>query len=420
MNWDAQDFSLALSVFCFGYPFVMAWYWMAGGLLFRWLRERHEPLPDAPPALHEHPMVSILLPCFNEEDQAAETFAALQRIEYPNWEVIAINDGSKDRTAQILDQLALQIPQLRVVHLAQNQGKSTALIVGALAARGEYLVGIDGDALLDRHALTWFVRRFQADPQLGALTGNPRIRNRSTVLGQLQVGEFSSVVGLIKRAQSVYGVLFTVSGVICAFRKKALADAGWWSPSALTDDVEVTWRMQLAGWRVAFEPKALCWILMPETLKGLWRQRLRWAEGGMQSVLAATPVMFRRGAWRLLPVWANFFISVIWAYAMLLGLLLGAVSAIWPQWTGGPLGFGALPQWWGAVLALTYLLQSAVSVALDSRFEKGLAKSLFWVIWYPLVFWLLQTFTAVLGTPRAMLRSKTQRGTWISPDRGVR
>lgn len=420
MNRDAQDFSLALSVFCFGYPFVMAWYWMAGGLLFHWLRERHEPLPDNPPPLASYPLVSILLPCFNEEDQAAETFAALQQIEYPNWEVIAINDGSKDRTAEILDQLALQMPQLRVVHLAQNQGKSTALIVGALAARGEFLVGIDGDALLDRHALTWFVRRFLSDPQLGALTGNPRIRNRATLLGRLQVGEFSSVVGLIKRAQSVYGVLFTVSGVICAFRKKALAEAGWWSPEALTDDVEVTWRMQLAGWHVAFEPKALCWILMPETLKGLWRQRLRWAEGGMQSVLAATPVMFSRGAWRLVPIWGNFLLSVAWAYAMLLGLLLGAVSALWPQLTGGPLGFGALPAWWGAVLALTYLLQSAVSVAVDSRFEKGLAKSLFWVIWYPLVFWLLQTFTAVLGAPRAMLRSKTQRGTWVSPDRGVR
>ena len=415
-----QEFSVALSVFCFGYPFVMSCYWMIGGVLFMLLRERHEPLPDAPPVLASYPMVSILLPCFNEEDQAAETFAALTEIEYPNWEVIAINDGSRDRTAEILDQLALRIPQLRVVHLAQNQGKSTALIVGALAARGEFLVGIDGDALLDRHALTWFVRRFLADNKLGALTGNPRIRNRATLLGRLQVGEFSSVVGLIKRAQSVYGTLFTVSGVICAFRKQALADAGWWSPAALTDDVEVTWRMQLAGWRVAFEPKALCWILMPETIKGLWRQRLRWAEGGMQSVLAATPVMIRRRSWRLLPVWGNFMVSVVWAYAMVLGLSLWVVSNLFPEFTGGGLGFSAWPQWWGTVLALTYLLQSLVSVAVDSRFEKGLARSMFWIIWYPLVFWLLQTGTAALGSPRALARKKSSRGTWISPDRGVR
>jgi biofilm PGA synthesis N-glycosyltransferase PgaC len=417
---DLHHLSSALAVFCFGYPFVMAWYWMAGGLLFRLMRERHEPLPDDPPALSSYPLVSILLPCHNEQDQAEETFAALAAIEYPAWEVVAINDGSTDRTPQILEDLARRMPQLRVVHLAQNQGKSTALNVGAMAARGEILVGIDGDALLDRHALTWFVRRFLADAQLGALTGNPRIRNRATLLGRLQVGEFSSVVGLIKRAQNIYGSIFTVSGVICAFRKRALSDAGWWSPGALTDDVEVTWRMQLAGWRVAFEPKALCWILMPETIKGLWRQRLRWAEGGMQSVLAATPVMLRRRAWRLLPIWGNFMVSVVWAYAMLIGLGLWLVSALFPHWTGGPLGFSAMPQWWGTVLALTYLLQSAVSVMVDSRFEKGIARSLFWVIWYPLLFWLLQTFTAVLGLPRALLRSKTTRGTWVSPDRGVR
>lgn len=101
--------------------------------------------------------------------------------------------------------------------------------------------------------------------------------------------------------------------------------------------------MQLAGWRVAFEPKALCWILMPETLRGLWRQRLRRAEGGMQSVLAATPVMLRRGAWRLLPIWAKFMLSVAWAYAMLLGLGLGLVSVLFPQWLGEPLGFSAMP-----------------------------------------------------------------------------
>ena len=412
--------SLALSTFCFGYPFVAAWYWMAGGLLYQLLRERHEPRPDDPPALREYPLVSILLPCFNEQGQAAETFGALVGIDYPNWEVIAINDGSSDRTPEILDELAQRIPQLRVVHLARNQGKSTALNVGALAARGELLVGIDGDALLDRHALTWFVRRFLADPKLGAVTGNPRIRNRATLLGRLQVGEFSSIIGLIKRAQAVYGTLFTVSGVICAFRKRALADAGWWSPTALTDDVDISWRMQLAGWRVDFEPKALCWILMPETLRGLWRQRLRWAEGGMQSVLAATGPMLRRRVWRLLPIWTNFMVSVAWSYAMLIGLTAWAVSSLFPDLTGGPLGFGPGPRWWGIVLALTYILQCVVSVALDYRFERGLLRSLFWVIWYPLGFWLLHAVTAAAGAPRAMLRRKSTRGTWVSPDRGVR
>ena len=120
MTFDWLAISQALASFCFGYPFVMAWYWMSGGILFRLLRERHEPLPDAPPVLHEYPLVSILLPCFNEEDQAAETFAALAALKYPNFEIIAVNDGSRDNTAAILDELEKRMPQLRVVHLAQN------------------------------------------------------------------------------------------------------------------------------------------------------------------------------------------------------------------------------------------------------------------------------------------------------------
>jgi biofilm PGA synthesis N-glycosyltransferase PgaC len=417
---DAVTFSNLLAVFCFGYPFVMAWYWMTGGILYRLLRERHEPLPDEPPALIEYPKVSILVPCFNEEAQAEETFPMLAAIDYPDFEIIAINDGSKDRTAEILNRLAARIPQLRVVHLARNQGKSSALNVGALMARGEILVCIDGDALLDRHAVTWFVRRFQSDGSLGGLTGNPRIRNRTSLLGQLQVGEFSSIVGLIKRAQTLYGRLFTVSGVICAFRKRALHDAGWWSPAALTDDVEVTWRVQLAGWRVAFEPKAMCWILMPETLKGLWRQRLRWAEGGVQTVLASTPGLVRTRSWRMLPIWLNFVLSIVWAYAIAIGFALWVLSYALPNVAGGALGISPLPQWWGTVLATTYLLQALVSLRIDERFERRMAVAVFWIIWYPLVFWLLQAATAILGFPRALLRPRHARGTWISPDRGIR
>jgi biofilm PGA synthesis N-glycosyltransferase PgaC len=216
-----------MEAICFGYLFVMAWYWMSGGLLYRWLRGHREPLYDAPPKLTEYPPVSILVPCHNEEAQAEETFTALATIEYPDFEIVAINDGSTDRTAEILDSLATRIPNLRVVHLAQNQGKSMALNVGALLAKGEILVGTDGDALLDRHALVWFVRRFQGDARLGGLTGNPRIRNRASLLGRLQVGEFSSIIGLTKLAQTIYGGLFTVSGVLCAFRKRALHEASW-------------------------------------------------------------------------------------------------------------------------------------------------------------------------------------------------
>ena len=407
----------ALLALCFGYPFVMSWYWIVGGLLHEQKRERFEPPPGAPPRLDSYPTVSILVPCFNEEDGADETFAALDAIDYPDYEVIAINDGSRDRTAQVLEAIAARMPRLRVVNLATNQGKSTALNVGALAARSEILVCIDGDALLDRHALTWMVRRFQSDAHLGALTGNPRIRNRASLLGRLQVGEFSAIVGLVKRAQTVYGTLFTVSGVICAFRKRALHDAGWWSPSALTDDVDVSWRIQIAHWGIAYEPKAMCWILMPETLRGLWRQRLRWAEGGAQTILGLTGAMFANRAWHLVPTWLNYAVSMVWAYAMLAALVIWLVSV---AIGAPPVGVSALPGNGGLLLALVYFIQAVTSAVLDRRYEKGLGESLFWVVWYPIAFWLLQAATAVVGFPRALRRPMHARGTWVSPDRGFR
>ena len=137
--------------------------------------------------------------------------------QYPNFEVIAINDGSKDNTLEILHELADQHPRLRVINLASNQGKAVGLRTAALLSNSDILIGIDGDALLAPNATAWIVRHFIENPQVGAVTGNPRIRNRSTLLGKIQVGEFSAIVGMIKRAQRAYGHVFTISGVIAGF-----------------------------------------------------------------------------------------------------------------------------------------------------------------------------------------------------------
>lgn len=417
MNSQLPD--LVLAALCFGYPYVLAWYWVVGGVLFHWLRERYEPVYDRPPVLAEYPPISVLVPCYNEARQVDETIAALDRVAYPEFEIVAINDGSSDDTGRRLDLLMARHARLRVVHMARNGGKATAMNFGALMARHEILVCIDGDTLIDPHALTWFARRFQNDPLVGGLTGNPRIRNRTSVLGRLQVGEFSCIVGLIKRAQSVYGSLFTASGAICAYRKRALHDAGWWSPHTITDDVDISWRMQMRGWRMAFEPKALAWILTPETLRGLWRQRLRWSEGGSDVALRAFPSLFRRTGFRMWPLWLNWLVSELWAYSVLLMLLAWAVNGF-PIGEFLPLeGFGFLPGQAGMLLASHYLLQAVVAASLDRRYEHGIMRTLFWVVWYPLVFWLLQAITAVVGLPRAILR-RGRGGRWASPDRGFR
>src|SRR5262249_36652456 len=240
---------------------------------------------------------------------------------------LAINDASRDNPAEVLNGLVERIANLRVVHLAANQGKAIALNTGALLARHEIQVCIDGDALLEPQALYWIARDFRRHT-VGGLAGNPRIRNRTSLLGRLQVGEFSSIIGLIRGAQTTFGRMFTVSGVICAFRKRALQEAGWWSPRTITDDIDVTWRVQIAGWRVAYEPHAIAWILMPETLKGLWKQRLRWAEGGVEMMVDFFRPMVRGASPSLLPPYINYLISILWAYTMSFSLVIGLLWAV--------------------------------------------------------------------------------------------
>ncbi|CAD6879104.1 Biofilm PGA synthesis N-glycosyltransferase PgaC (EC 2.4.-.-) [Methylomonas albis] len=416
------QFNEWLSRFVFYYPLLMAYVWMLGGMIYyvRWERNRGNVLSDLP-ELSEYPSVSILIPCYNEGENVRETIEYLLHQQYPHVEIIAINDGSKDNTLDILHELADQHPQIRVVNLASNQGKAVGLRTAALLANSEILIGIDGDALLAPNATAWIVRHFLEDPHVGAVTGNPRIRNRSTLLGKIQVGEFSAIVGMIKRAQRSYGHVFTISGVIAGFRKTALHDVGYWSPDMVTEDIDISWKLQLAGWAIRFEPNALCWVLMPETLNGLWKQRSRWAQGGVEVLLRYFRPLFRwrsRGMW---PLYLECCISLTWAFLVV--AMLAQVPFEWfssePQEALEDLS----PHWTSMLLCVTCLIQFAVSLTIDSSYERksgGSAQHYYWMIWYPIIYWLINVGTTINGCIMALRKKRGQRAVWVTLDRGLR
>lgn len=407
--------------FVFYYPLFMSCLWMTGAMIFYLRRERHEPPAHQPRMLANTPPVSVLVPCYNEGDNVEETISHALALDYPEFEIIAINDGSTDNTGSVLDRMAAANPRLRVVHLAQNQGKAMGLQAGSLLARHEILIGIDGDALLDPHAAHWMVRHFVENPQVAAVTGNPRIRNRSTLLGRVQVGEFSSIVGMIKRAQKSFGRIFTVSGVITAFRRSAVHQVGYWSTDMLTEDIDITWKLQRAGWHVNFEPNAMVWILMPETLGGLWKQRLRWAKGGAQVLLKNLDVLKHPGQNYMWPLLLEMCVSVFWSYLMLLLTVLWLAGLMLPGNGLLPaLGSPLIPQSSGVLLGAVCLLQFGFSKWLDSRYDHGLGRNYYWMIWYPIVFWIINIATTVVAYPQVLLSRRGQRARWVSPDRGIR
>lgn len=406
--------------FAFYYPLFMAYLWMIGALIYHFHWEKNKNLDHThPPKLASYPPVSILIPCHNESDNIEDTIEALSNLAYPEYEIIAIDDGSSDDTLDILSRLAMSNNRLRVIHLEQNQGKAVAMRTGALFSQNEFLICIDADALLAAHSVTWIMMHLLSGPRVAAVTGNPRIRTRSTLLGRIQVGEFSAIIGMIKRAQRVYGRIFTVSGVVAGFRKSALHRVGYWSPDMITDDIDISWKLQLDHWDIRYEPNALCWILMPETLRGLWRQRLRWAQGGAEVLLRYTRKL---GIWRSRRMWGiyiEYLTSVFWSYTMIIILTLWTLGCFieMPEELTIPT---LIPSWSGVVLGMTCLLQFALSLVLDSRYESGIAKTYYWMIWYPLVYWIINVLATSAGLIKAVFKKRNTRAVWTSPDRGIR
>ncbi|MEZ5551067.1 MAG: poly-beta-1,6-N-acetyl-D-glucosamine synthase [Pseudomonadales bacterium] len=406
--------------FTFYYPLFMSILWITASVYYFYYREKEaNTQPEHPPELDVWPGVSFIVPCHNEMENIEETVRSLLAQDYPEFEIIVINDASSDETGAILDRLAAAHPQVRVVHFASNQGKAMGLRVGSLTARHDVLVCLDGDALLTPQSTRWLAHHFALWPRVGAVTGNPRVRNRTTLLGRIQVGEFSSIIGLLKRAQRIYGRVFTVSGVVAAFRKVAVHQVDYWGLNVMTEDIDISWRLQLNHWDIRYEPNALCWILMPETFGGLWRQRLRWAQGGIEVLVNHMRSLFR---WRTRRMWlvaTELVVSTFWAYTMALVFsfwLLGQFVAL-----PAPLDSATiLPGWSGLLLGTTCLLQFAVSLVIDSRYERQLGRVYYWMVWYPMLYWIIQVVTSVTALPRALARGSNRRAIWRSPDRGLR
>jgi biofilm PGA synthesis N-glycosyltransferase PgaC len=407
----------SISMFVFLYPLYMAFFWMIGAILFSLRREREN---TSPPEITSYPLVSVLVPCHNEEENVRTTIEQLFRNRYPNLEIIAIDDGSLDRTADLLAVLQREHPTLRVITLQRNLGKAMALRAGAYACRGEFLMCVDADALLDEEALFWMIPHFMNGPRVGAVTGNPRVQNKNGLLARIQIGEFASIIGMVKRSQRDLGRVFTVSGVHVCYRKRSLHESGYWSSQTVTEDIDISWRLQLHYWDIRYEPRALSRIVVPETLPGLWRQRLRWARGGIEAAMHHGSNMRAWSERRMWPVLLEYVIGATWSYAWLFTVccffLTWLLPEFWPESLAVPT---LIPKWTGVVLATVCVLQFVVGLFLDSRYERGMLRNLYWAIWYPMVYWMITSLTTVVAIPQAIFRRGNERYVrWASPERG--
>jgi biofilm PGA synthesis N-glycosyltransferase PgaC len=156
---------------------------------------------------------------------------------------------------------------------------------------------------------------------------------------------------------------------------------------------------------------------MPETLRGLWKQRLRWAMGGIQTMLRYTSQLLRPRNWRMWLIYLEYMTSVVWAYAMALVLLVSLVRPLLPDdslWHSA-----LLPHWQGTLLAMTCIMQMLLSLWIDRRYDRDLMRYFAGTIWYPIAFWTITMATTVIALPKVLIRRRGKRAVWTSPDRGI-
>ena len=224
--------------------------------------------------------VSVIVPAYNEAANIAATVRSLIASDYPALEVIVVDDGSSDGTADIVERLGL--PGVRVIRQA-NAGKPAALNTGIRAARADLVVLVDGDTVFQADTVHRLVQGF-ADPGVGAISGNTKVANRRRLLGRWQHLEYVIGFNLDRRMYDVLRCMPTIPGAIGAFRRQVLIDVGGVPADTLAEDTDLTMAVLRAGWQVTYEESAIAWTEAPSSLRQLWRQRYRWCYGTMQAM----------------------------------------------------------------------------------------------------------------------------------------
>jgi cellulose synthase/poly-beta-1,6-N-acetylglucosamine synthase-like glycosyltransferase/peptidoglycan/xylan/chitin deacetylase (PgdA/CDA1 family) len=232
------------------------------------------------PAPSYWPSVAVIVPAFNEEVGIGRTVGSLAASTYPHLEIVVVDDGSTDRTAEIVE--GLKLAQVQLVR-RPNGGKAAALTTGIHHTNAEVVVMVDGDTIFEADTITRLVQPL-SDPRVAAVSGNTKVGNRSGLLGRWQHIEYVMGFNLDRRLYEILQSTPTVPGAIGAFRRSVLIELGGVPGQTLAEDTDLTLSIGRLGHRVVYAEDALAWTEAPSTLSGLWRQRYRWSFGTMQAV----------------------------------------------------------------------------------------------------------------------------------------
>lgn len=346
-----------------------------------------------------YPRISVIVPAYNEENVIRTTIESLLSTDYPDKEIIVVDDGSKDGTLAIAMQYKTRV---KVIH-KENGGKASALNQGLLYATGDIVTIVDADTIIGNSSLK-HIAASMAQENVVAVAGNVKIRNKMNWLTWCQALEYLSGIQIMRRGLDYFGAITIVPGALGAFRKKKLEEAGTYHKETLVEDFDATMKVLRSGMIVNGSNAATAYTQAPQALGDFYKQRKRWYRGNLQVLRRHSDILFNprfgylhRLSYPLMalhmlviPV-ASLMLWIFAAYQIIVGNYFFVAYTL------------------GMFILMQYLL-SAMAVRMDNDDKKMILYSVFFVIGYKQIIDFLQIKAVV----EELLRQKAK---WTSAKR---
>jgi biofilm PGA synthesis N-glycosyltransferase PgaC len=330
------------------------------------------------------PFVSIIVPVYNEEKVVKNSIKSLLELNYSNYEIIIVNDGSNDKTKQVAESLVGFQKGLRgdvKISLIDkpNGGKSSALNAGIKHSKAEIVLCMDGDSQLSPDSIAIAVRHF-TNPEIGAVAGNVKVLNRRKLFTDLQALEYIEGLNMARSAQSFVKLVNIIPGPIGLFRKKAVEESGYYSDETFAEDADLTLKILANGWKIYYEPNSISYTEAPEKLSQLLKQRYRWTRGILQSIRKHKKLMFNPtiNFGDTFILWTMFYEALIWPAMNIAANLFFIIAAMF-------FGLTSLIFFWWAGLAFLDLVTALYCVAVEKEEFRLVSYSLIYRMFFILM-----------------------------------
>ncbi|HKI79304.1 MAG TPA: glycosyltransferase family 2 protein [Ignavibacteriaceae bacterium] len=331
-----------------------------------------------------YPFVSIIVPAYNEESVIAESVKSLLNLDYSNYEIIIVNDGSTDKTNEVAESLVGyhegRNNEIKVSLINKpNGGKAQALNAGIKQSKAEIVLCMDGDSQLSPESIKVAVRHF-TNPEIGAVAGNVKVMNRGKLFTDLQALEYIEGLNMARSAQSFIRLVNIIPGPIGLFRKKAIEGAGYYSSDTFAEDADLTLKVLANGWKIYYEPNSISYTEAPEKLQQLLKQRYRWTRGIIQSIRKHKKLMFNPtiNFGDTFILWTMFYEALIWPAMNIAANLFFILAAMF-------FGFTEFIFFWWAGLALLDLVTALYCVAVEKEEFRLVGYSLIYRMFFILI-----------------------------------